>query len=225
MLQHILIVEDDQLLAKTLRTALLTSKTSVTVASTMAQAFELLERQNFELIIVDRVLPDGEGLEVVEYIDDTFYHSRVLCLSEKRAIDDRVYGLQKGADDYLSKPFSLTELLLRINKLLQREKKLAQECLVVNKVILFPETGVVRFDESERVLRKRETQILASLFRHKNAVVTRDMLIDMVWGATDVMPTHITLDVYIRRLRVQLSSYHWIIKTIRGFGYSAVDHR
>lgn len=223
MRQRILIVEDDVLLAQTLHHCLASKHTEVTITHTVAQALELVEERRFDLVLIDRILPDGEGLEVVEYLDDTYFSSRVLCLSEKRETDDRIYGLRKGADDYLVKPFSLPELLLRVNKLLQREKKLSQDVLIVGQVWLYPESGVVKYDETEKHLRRREMQILSYLFRHKNAVVTREMIIDRIWGNNDTTPAHITLDVYIRRIRILLGRHSKVIKTVRGFGYSAVE--
>lgn len=224
MLQRILIVEDDHTLAQTLHHSLSSKRTEVTVTHTVADALELVSEHNYDLVLIDRILPDGEGLEVAEYVGELYFSSRVLCLSEKKGSQDRIDGLQKGADDYLAKPFLLTELLLRINKLLQRDKKISQEAMIVGKVCLFRDSGIVKYDAVEKQLRRRETQILSCLFRHKNTVVTRDMIIDMVWGNSDITPTHITLDVYIRRIRILLGPHSKVIKTIRGFGYSAVDH-
>lgn len=222
-MKKLLVVEDNQQLQVLLKQSL-AGQYSVTQAYSLAAAYQNLETTKFELVMIDRVLPDGDGIELIEYLADYSYPTKVLALTTKADVQDRVQGLESGADDYLAKPFNLGELKLRIQKLFNMEKQVVTEKLTLGKLEFDPTTGSIRISDSKLVqLRKRESQILYCLIRYKNQVVTRQMLVDTVWAGEVEYPAISTLDVYVRRLRVILKEYSRHIKTIRGFGYMASD--
>lgn len=227
-MKNILLLEDDLRLSKTLQEALQDLAQCWSVGS-LAAAYMKLESREFDLVIVDRNLPDGDGLEIIEYLCESTYQTKILALTAKNKIHDKIEGLEKGADEYLPKPFSLAELKLRVKKLLYIDKLTSDERLAIGTLEFFPAKGVVMLGSRAVQLRKKEAEILHCLLRYRNQVVTRKMIIDAVWGQSDLIPTETTLDVYIRRIRILLDDYSRAITTIRGFGYrfndSAATHR
>ena len=221
-MKKILLVEDDlqlqQLLKSSFEKLYITSQ-----ARSLEMAYDLLEKSKYDLVLVDRGLPDGDGLELIEYLHDTHYQTKVLALTTKAQLHDRVEGLEQGADEYLSKPFALAEVKLRIDKLLRIDKKINTAVLTLGRYEFFPTMGVLKIDERDVTFRKREAQIFECLLRYKNQVVSREAIIADVWAGEELYPTETTLDVYIRRIRVLLGTQSNLIKTIRGFGYKLME--
>jgi two-component system response regulator TctD len=221
-MKKILLVEDDlqlqQLLKSSFEKLYITSQ-----ARSLEMAYAELEKSKYDLVLVDRGLPDGDGLELIEYLHDTHYQTKVLALTTKAQLQDRVEGLEQGADEYLSKPFGLAEVKLRIDKLLRIDKKINTTVLTLGTYEFIPTMGVLKINEREVTFRKREAQIFECLLRYKNQVVGRETIIADVWAGEDLYPTETTLDVYIRRIRVLLGSQSSLIKTIRGFGYKLME--
>jgi DNA-binding response OmpR family regulator len=217
-MKDILILEDD-LQLQSILTTMLSQQHHCYGARTLADAYQQLEKHAFDLVLVDRKLPDGDGLEILGYIHDMLPQTKLLALTSQAKVEDRVVGLEQGADDYLAKPFSMAELKLRIQKLLQMERKLLDTVLRAGDLTFSPKTGVVTMPQKSVQLRRREAQILECLLRYKNQVVPRSTLIKNIWSTADLYPTETTLDVYIRRIRVQLEIYSNYIVTVRGFGY------
>lgn len=222
-MKHILIVENDTTLAQTLANHLKTKKYFCTICDSVENAISELESFSYDLVILDRILSDGDGIEVAEFISDFAYQTKVLILSEMSQVNERIKGLEKGADDYLAKPFSISELTLKIKKLLDTQKIKSYEKLTLGPLTILPETGEVTVQNKKICIRKKEIQLLACLIRYKNQVVSREKIIDIVWGGSYDLPTQSTLDVYVRRLRVNLGEYKEHIKTVRGFGYMASE--
>lgn len=221
-MKKILFIEDDTQLQKIFKTTFETLY-DCTIVGSLEDAYASLSSDKFEVVVVDRVLPDGDGLELIEYLSDSAYKTKVIALSAKSSVPERIRGLEQGADEYLAKPFSLSELKLRIQKLCAIDKLVLEESIRVGNFELLPEKGIVSIQGKQIQLRKKEMEILHCLFRYKNRVVTREMIIDDVWSGTDIYPTMTTLDVYIRRLRVLLKEYSSVIETVRGFGYRFTD--
>lgn len=222
-MKHILIVENDSTLAQTLATHLQTKKYFCTVCDSVETAITELESFSYDLVILDRILSDGDGIVVAEFISDFAYQTKVLILSEMSQIQERIKGLEHGADDYLAKPFSISELALKIKKLLNTQKIRTFEQLTLGPLNIIPETGEISVHNKKIYIRKKEIQLLACLIRYKNQVVSREKIIDIVWAGSYDLPTQSTLDVYIRRIRVSLGEYKNYIKTVRGFGYMASE--
>lgn len=219
----ILIVENDAALATQVAELLSVLKKPVITASSISQARAVLADQEPEVVVLDRVLGDGDGLEILEDIILDELPSRVLVLSTLGEVQERIKGLERGADEYLPKPFSRAELLLRVKNLLVRKKETPGDELTLGKLTIKPETGELQGSTHQNTLRKKEMQIFASLVRYKNQVLSRDKLIELVWGTSEYLPTHATLDVYIRRIRIALGTEQHLIETVRGFGYRALE--
>ncbi|GIK83936.1 MAG: DNA-binding response regulator [Patescibacteria group bacterium] len=222
-MKHILIVENDKSLAQTLAQHLEHKKYFCTICDSIQQSIHELENFSYDLVLLDRILTDGDGIEVAEFISDFSYQTKVLILSELSQVSQRITGLEKGADDYLAKPFSLAELTLKIDKMLNTQKIKSREELTIGKIKIIPDSGELIINNKTRQIRKKEIQLLACLVRHKNQVVSREKIIDIVWSNTYDLPTQSTLDVYVRRLRISLGKYKDCIKTVRGFGYMALE--
>jgi len=139
-------------------------------------------------------------------------------MSVRSTVDDRITGLTEGADDYLPKPFSVRELELRVSHLLGLERTTPDGWTQLGELRFNRVTGETFSGEQVVRLRPREAQILSCLLRFKNRVVTRDTIVNHVWGGSTV-PTNTTLDVYLRRLRMMLGKSSAYIETVRGFGY------
>ncbi|MCB9812911.1 MAG: response regulator transcription factor [Pseudomonadales bacterium] len=220
-MKKILIVENDKTLLNTIADFFKSKGFTCETCSTVQKACDLIEQNDYDLLILDRILDDGDGLEVAEFLNDFNYKTRIIILSQKSKVEERINGLEIGADDYLAKPFSMSELFLRVKNLLAKQKVKNSNSLSLGKVTIFPKTGEVILKERNLTMRRKEIQILACLFKHKNHVVSRNMIIDDVWTGGMEIPTHTTLDVYIRRIRIFLGSEKALIKTVRGFGYMA----
>jgi len=222
-MKNILIVENNKILAQTLSSNLKSIGYFTQICSSVESAINELESYSYDLVILDRVLDDGDGIEVAEFINDFSYQVKVLMLSELSNTKQRIKGLENGADDYIAKPFSLTELNIKVKKLLNTQKIKEVEKLTLGTLSLLPETGELSINGKTQLIRKKESQLLCCLMRHKNQVISRNKIIDIVWSGSYELPTQSTLDVYVRRLRIRLGKYKSYIKTVRGFGYMAIE--
>jgi two-component system, OmpR family, response regulator len=218
-MKRILLAENEAPLAHTLSQLLVSKGLQVTQVRTLQRALKYLDQHQYDLVIVDRILDDGDGLELVEYTNQSSFSTRTLCLSQLNQTEDRIKGLDSGADEYIGKPFSGTELMLRVNNLLSKQKIIDTQVMTVGPLKLYTESGVLLVRQRQVLLRKRESEILTCLIKYRNQVISRDTIIDHVWYGDADIPTYTTLDVYIRRIRVMLRRYRYLIKTVRGFGY------
>lgn len=222
---RLLIVEDDRHLAQAIQDGLTRPAMAVDMAIDVAAAKRCLHARRYEVVMIDRGLPDGDGLSLVEYIRDNYFRTRIIVLTAQNTHEERVRGLELGADDYLGKPISLAECALRVKKMLSKEKLPDITQLRAGQVILFPEIGVLQIGQKQQLLRPREAAILGVLIKHKNRVVTRDMIIERIWPADAEPPTYTTIDVYLRRLRLLMDSHSHLLKTVRGYGFMIKDNR
>lgn len=220
-MKRILLLEDHKLSGELLRTRLEQEGWVVNWVETVADALALCDSKHPDLCIIDRVLPDGDGIEVVESVRACSDHTKILIFSKEGESSSRIVGLTSGADDYVSKPCSHQEIVLRCKRLLGVTRTPTYEELTAQGTLFVPSNGVLTVADKNISLRKRESQILECLLRRKNAVVSRDSLIRSVWG-TQESPMDSTIDVYIRRLRMSVKDT-LTIETIRGFGYRVKD--
>jgi len=218
-MNRILIVENDRALVASLHSLLQTLGYSVSSAYDLKTAYEVLGKQGFELVLLDRVLDDGDGLEIANFLHEVSFGTKILFMSQKGEVAERLIGLNSGADDYLPKPFNTQELVQKVKLLLLRQKIKDQSYLQVGHIHLNPSSGTLTLNDKQSSLRRRESQILACLLRMQGTVVSKSALIEYVWQSEDEIPTYTTLEVYIRRLRMALGNHHGYIKTVRGFGY------
>lgn len=218
MTPKILIAENDLALQKMLKNYL-SKKYDCVSSGTIDQTLKILEKDKIELIVLDRLLDDGDSISILDYLDEVFFRTKVICLSHKDKVADRVEGLKAGADDYLPKPFAINELLIRIERLLQKEKIQNSNVITFNNIKLFPHKAVVEINKKTIFLRRRESQLLSCLMIHRGQVVSRKTLIKYIWSGEDYIPEQSTLDVYVRRLRIALGKYGELVVTVRGLGY------
>jgi len=226
--QHrILIVEDEPDLAATLEYTLQREGYRTRMAATGAEATEEVRREPVpDLILLDLMLPDLSGLEVCRKVraDDATRGVAILMLTAKGEEIDRVVGFEVGADDYVVKPFSVRELVLRIAALLRRSKGLDSAADVVTFGRLRVDGPAHRawFDEDELALTALEFKLLAVLMDRRGRVQTRDTLLTDVWGyVADV--TSRTVDTHVKRLREKLGPAGHYVETVRGVGYRFRD--
>lgn len=212
----ILLVEDNELIIKGLKYSLEQEKFQVEVSKTYNKSKEILERETYDLIIVDIMLPDGSGFELCKYIKEKL-EIPVIFLTAKDEEKDVVYGFDIGADDYVIKPFRNRELISRINNVLRRYNKNAKE-LKCKNVKIDLEANRVYIDGKEVIFTALEYKILILLFNNIGKTVTREKLLDKIWDVAGNFVNDNTLTVYIKRIREKLGDDN-VIKTIKGIGY------
>src|SRR5262245_40412478 len=221
---HILIVEDQKRLAASLRRGLEEEGFEVTAAHTGEEGFYLATTRPPDALVLDIMLPGRDGFEILRDLRGRGFAKPVLILTSRDAIEDRVAGLDGGADDYLVKPFAFAELVARLRALLRRnagERELVLRAddlevdLVARRVV---RAGV------EVELSHREFELLAYLLRHKNEAVTRVMLARDVWKEPDGLTTNV-IEVCVNALRkkVERPGHRQLVHTVRGVGYSVRD--
>jgi two-component system, OmpR family, response regulator RegX3 len=227
--QHILIIEDEPGLAESVRYALETEGFEVSVSESGFAGLEAARRDSPDLVLLDLMLPEMSGLDVCRQIRLSS-DVPIIMLTAKDSEADKVTGLELGADDYMTKPFSMRELIARVRAHLRRVAKSGQlaesnEVLRGGPIELDIDAHTARVGGSEVELRPKEFELLESLMRRKNRLAARHTLIDEVWGPSYFGDTK-TLDVHIKRLREKLeadSSKPKHIVTVRGLGYKFVD--
>jgi two-component system, OmpR family, alkaline phosphatase synthesis response regulator PhoP len=223
----ILLVEDEENLHEALKLNLELEGYDVTSAFDGANAQQTIEKEYFDLIILDIMLPEIDGISLVENIRISNNEVPILILSAKNNSADRVLGLKKGADDYLTKPFNLEELLLRVHKLIDKNKKLQDRSTVGNSytfgnnIIDFKAQEATTRSNSRIQLSKKETMLLKLLIENKNEVVPREKILQAVWGY-NVYPTTRTIDNFILNFRKYFeedSRNPKYFHSVRGVGY------
>jgi two-component system copper resistance phosphate regulon response regulator CusR len=219
---HILVVEDEKKVARALRQGLEREKYQVTVAHTGEEGFFLATTQAFDLILLDLMLPGRSGIEILQSLREKRCQTPVLILTARDTVDDRVTGLDSGADDYLVKPFAFPELLARVRALTRRGRtddvlRIRIGDLEIDRVT----RRVTRADE-EVQLTGREFELLEYLALNHGQTVTREMLARDIWRAGQrATPLDNVIDVHITRLRSKMDADHGrrLLHTIRGVGF------
>ncbi len=221
--KKILIVEDEQKIARFLELELKYEGYDVDIANNGRDGFEKGKQIDIDLIILDLMLPGLSGIEVCRRLRQTM-ETPIIMLTAKDDISDKVTGLDIGADDYMTKPFAVEELLARIRVLLKRagnnKKKEESELLARGKLVLSKNNYKVEYDGENIELTKKEFELLEFMMLNKNIVLTREKILDKVWGYDYFGDTNI-IDVYIRYLRSKIDQKYNIslIETVRGVGY------
>jgi two-component system, OmpR family, alkaline phosphatase synthesis response regulator PhoP len=223
----ILLVEDEENLHEALKLNLELEGYDVTSAWDGASALKALQAEYFDLLILDVMLPEMDGINVTETVRLNNNDVPILILSAKNSSADRVLGLKKGADDYLTKPFNLEELLLRIKKLIEKNKKLQdKENIGIsytfgNNTVDFKAQEATKSTGEKIQLSKKETMLLKLLIENKNEVVPREKILQAVWGY-NVYPTTRTIDNFILNFRKYFeedSRNPKYFHSVRGVGY------
>jgi len=224
-------VEDEENLHEALKLNLELEKYEVTSAFDGAQALKSIQQEYFDLIILDVMLPGIDGIDIAESVRVQNNQVPILMLSAKNSSADRILGLRKGADDYLTKPFNLEELLLRVQKLIEKNKRIQDRGSLGdsysfgrNTIDFIAQEAVTRNNQHIQ-LSKKETMLLKLLIENKNAVVPREKILQTVWGY-QVYPTTRTVDNFILNFRKYFeedSRNPKYFHSVRGVGYKYTE--
>ncbi|WCR25043.1 response regulator transcription factor [Paenibacillus thiaminolyticus] len=227
----ILIVEDEEKIARVLELELTYEGYEVGKALDGLEGFRLFQEQSWDLILLDVMLPGISGIELLRRIRSHDPHTMVVMLTAKDSVEDKVSGLDLGANDYVTKPFQMEELLARIRASLRMRRmppaaEIQPEWITVADLSLGELTHEVKRGEDRIELTPREFDLLAYLMKHARQVLSREQLLDGVWGYDYYGDTNI-VDVYIRYLRHKVDKPYEtaLIHTVRGVGYVLRDTR
>lgn len=215
-MSRILIVEDEQHLTRFLKKGLQAKGFVTTSVSDGESALRLTGTEEFDLVILDLGLPEMDGLEVLAELRRSGSEVPVLILTARDDVSDRVQGLEGGADDYLTKPFSFDELLARVRARLRGSGTAEPTVLTANRFSLDLRTRRATIDGAAVELSAREFTMLETLLRHRGQVLSREQLLEHVWGY-DYDPGTKVVEVYVSYLRRKLGDD--AIETVRGMGY------
>ncbi|WP_433742294.1 response regulator transcription factor [Falsibacillus pallidus] len=227
MNERILVVEDEKSIAKILKIELEYEGYEVIAANDGRTGFQLALEGNFDLILLDVMLPELNGMEVLRKIRKENDMIPIILLTARNMTMDKVAGLDLGANDYITKPFEMEELLARVRSSLRQSAvstsalKAEEEILTIKDIMVNPQTREVERGGKPISLTPKEFDFLVYLLANKNRIVTRDNIINNVWGYEYIGETNV-IDVYIRHLRKKLEedfSDSQIIHTVRGVGY------
>jgi DNA-binding response OmpR family regulator len=219
---RILVIEDEKGIANFLHDGLTEEYFAVDIAYDGKSGLQMALSNDYDLLLVDWMLPGLSGIEIVREIRKVNPVIPVIFLTARDTIDDTVFGLESGANDYIKKPFQFAELLARINVQL-RSKNLENGYLVLGPIKLFPDTHQVFKDDLEVTLTQKEFSLLEYLIRNKGKVCTRTRIIEHVWDIHFNADTSV-IDVYINFIRKKLKlEPKEFIYTLRGVGYIAKD--
>lgn len=223
---RILVVEDEHRIANSIKKGLEQERYAVDVAYNGTDGFDLASTEDYDAIILDLLLPGMDGLEVCRKLRKEGKHTPILILTAKGQIQDKVTGLDSGADDYLTKPFSFEELLARVRALIRRPKNSLPIVLTVEDLQLNTQNFEVKRGKQKIELSNKEFSLLEYLMRHARQTLTKEQIISHVWDYdADILPN--TVEVYIRNLRRKIDlpfkNRKALLHTVRGFGYKIGD--
>ncbi len=217
----LLVVEDEAKLGRAIKAGLEQDGYAVDLQADYDGGLAYAETEHYDLIILDRMLPGGhDGLEICKALRDAGNTTPVLMLTARGELDDRVTGLDTGADDYLVKPFAFEELLARVRALSRRPAAAVDLTITVGDLEINTATKQVRIGGNQVRMSKKEYALLEYLAHHPDQVWSKDQLIEHVWDFdSDILPN--TVEVFIRSIRKKLDSAEApsVIETVRGFGY------
>ena len=223
---RVLIVEDEARIARFLQMELEHEGFEAETESNGTRAYERIIPEKFDIVLLDVMLPGMDGIEICRRVRE-ISNVPIIMLTARDAVEDRVEGLDIGADDYMTKPFAVPELIARLNNALRR-RDLAEgdpsDRLTVKNLVMFLSRYEVQVDGEIVALTKREYDLLEYLLRNKRTVLTRDQILQEVWGFDYTGETNV-VDVYIRYLRAKLDDrfHQKYIYTVRGVGYVVRD--
>lgn len=218
----ILLVEDEKDLRETVKAFLVKEKFVVECAEDYPTAVRKISEYDYDCILLDIMLPGGSGLSVLAKLKKQRKQDSVIIISAKNSIEDKVEGLELGADDYLAKPFHLAELNARIKSLLRRKKAGGDTSIILGNVTLYPDTRKVMIDEKEMGLNRKEFDILYYFMSNPNRLINRTALAESVWG--DHIDQADSLDfIYSQmknlRKKMKTAGSQAEIKSVYGMGY------
>ena len=222
-MKKILLVEDSDSIILGLKYSLEQESFKVTVTKTVEETKKIIEKEEFDLILLDITLPDGNGFDICKYIKDK-KDIPIIFLTARDEETNVVMGLDLGADDYIIKPFRTRELISRINSVFRRYDKNESKSNIIKykDIKIDVNSAKVYKNEKEIIFTGLEYKIVLMLFTNPNKLITRDELLEKIWDIAGNFVNDNTLTVYIKRIREKLEDEN-IIKTVRGLGYRVGD--
>jgi DNA-binding response OmpR family regulator len=222
---YVLFAEDDLRLGKLMKHLLEKEEIQVDWVVQGDTALEYAAHSFYDVIILDWMMPGKSGIAVCEHLRKQGYENGILMLTAREAVEDRVLGLETGADDYLVKPFEFSELLARLHALSRRSSnKIIEDKVEIGNLVLNRITKNVKRGGRDIYLSKREFQMLDLFIKNKGQVLPREVILDRIWGLESEVTSN-NLDAYVRLLRKKIDSPEddILIHTIRGVGYKLGD--
>lgn len=219
---RVLVVEDEHKIANSIKKGLEQESFAVDVVYVGTEGYDLASMEDYDVIVLDLLLPGMDGMEICRKLRADKIHTPILILTAKGQLEDKVEGLNAGADDYLIKPFAFEELLARIRALTRRPKETTGTIFTLDDLSLNTLTYEVKRGDKEIRLSGKEFSLLEYLLRHPNRIFTKEQIIGHVWNYdADILPN--TVEVYIGYLRNKIDrpfpKKPALIHTVRGFGY------
>ena len=220
MANHILVVDDDPSICEALERGFRLEGFAVRIATNGEAAIQEIELTEPALLILDINMPQVDGIQVIKYIRSKSIDLPVCVLSARDEIQDRVLGLEAGADDYLIKPFAFAELLARVRALLRRSGVESSKSLTLGELKVDPLTREVTYFDNQLILTRKEFELLYTLASNPGIVFTREQLLDKVWGYDFEVQTNV-VDVFVGYLRKKMedTGNERLIETVRGVGF------
>lgn len=221
----VLLAEDDKNLGRLLQNLLKKENIKTDWVEDGKAAYEQCYRDGYDVLVLDWMMPGMDGITLCKQLREEEYQGKILLLTARDSVEDKVAGLNEGADDYLVKPFEMAELLARLYALTRRQGSYKQESFEHSGVILALKDYTVSYQNNKVRLRPREFKLMELLLINAGQILPRELLLERIWGI-DGEVTENNLDVHIRSLRLKLASIgaESLIKTIRGVGYILREH-
>jgi Response regulators consisting of a CheY-like receiver domain and a winged-helix DNA-binding domain len=223
----ILIIEDEPSLREIMQHYLEKERYIIEVAGTVADALQKVSDYNYDCILLDIMLPDGDGLSILQQLKVMRKQENVIIISAKDSIDDKIKGLNLGADDYLAKPFHLAELAARVASVIRRKHHKGEMCIELGNVKILPEKFEVYIGGEFLELNRKEYDILSYFISRPNRLVNKEVLAEAVWGDhIDQVDNFDFIYAQIKNLRKKLKDYNSSleIKAVYGFGYKLIEN-
>jgi DNA-binding response OmpR family regulator len=224
-MKKVLIIEDEQKISRFLQLELKHEGYATDSAVDGREGYKMAQSGNYDMIILDLMLPSLSGIEICRRLRAEGIGTPIIMLTAKDDVSDKVTGLDVGADDYMTKPFAIEELLARMRVALKKQTKASEMPVIkAGRLTLDRNKYEVHFDDTPISLTKKEFELLAYLMSNKNLVLSREQIVENVWGYEYEAETNVT-DVYIRYLRSKIDEEFGTnyIKTVRGIGYQFKD--
>lgn len=219
---RVLLVEDELVTAKMIIRRLQQEEMQVEWVSDGSQVFDYLAMYEYDVVILDWLLPGSDGLTILQKIRKSGIDTPVLMLTQRDSMEDKIAGLENGADNYLVKPFFFPELLSRLKALARRQIGLWQDQASIGKLLFHRATRILSSDHTSVVLSKRETQLLEIFLNCPDQTMSRDRILNAIWGPGEASPNNADALVRLLRQRLAVVTGDVKISTIRGVGYRLI---
>ena len=218
---NILIIEDEYSLADAISESLKNDKFNVTIKADGEEGEDEALTENYDLILLDVMLPKKNGFEILRYLRNQKIKTPIIMITAKSEIDDKLNGLEHGADDYITKPFAMRELIARIKAVLKRTNNIENtDCLEYGDLVLDLKNAILKCNNNEIQISGKELELLEQLLINKNQISSRESLAERIWGyESDSEYNNVEVYITFVRRKLKLIDSKVTIKAIRGVGY------